>query len=61
MSGQFAKFLLSAHCLVGTRTAPRLWTPRAALSPKALALLGFDRHSRPKAGGFAPFWPGARP
>ena len=59
-SGQFSKLLLSAHWLGGARTAPHSGASRAAMSRNALALLGFDRHYRPKSVGFAPFWPGAR-
>jgi hypothetical protein len=59
-SGQFSNLLLSAHCLVGTRTAPHTGASRAAMSRKALVLLGFDRHYCPKSGGCAPCWPGAR-
>lgn len=49
MSGQFWKFLLSAHCLAGARTAHHLWTPRAARLRNTLELLDFDRHHRRKS------------
>lgn len=55
---------LSAHCFGAALAAPSLSTMRAAMARKALALLGFGRpHSRKSGffGGFAGFWPEARP
>ncbi len=50
---------LSAHCFEEPRVAPWFSTPRAAMSRKALALQGFDRHSSPKSGDFPRFGPAA--
>ena len=61
MSGRFRKLLLSAHCLGEPRAAPRFLPLRAAISRKALALLGFDRHHSPKSGGLRHFGLEARP
>jgi len=61
MSGQFSKFLLSAHCLAAARAARHFCTPRAACLRNALALQGFDRHHGRKSPGFRDFWPEARP
>ena len=61
MSGQFWKLLLSAHWLSGPRAAPRFRTPRAAISRKALALQGFDRHHGRRLPDFPRFWPGPHP
>ena len=58
---RFLKLLLSAHWLGEPRAAPWFWTPRAAMSGKALALLGFDRHSSPKSGGYLRFGPEVHP
>jgi len=44
MSGRFWKLLLSAHWLGKSCAAPRFLTLRAAMSRKALALQGFERH-----------------
>lgn len=52
---------LSAHCSGAPFPAPSFWTPRAACPRKAFALLGFDRHSSPKSGGFPCFGPEAHP
>ncbi len=55
---------LSAHCFGAALAAPSLSTMRAAMARKALALLGFGRPHSPKSGffgGFAGFWPEARP
>ena len=61
MSGRFWKLLLSAHWLGDRFRHHGFEGPRAAISHKALALLGFDRHHRPKSGGFRHFGPEARP
>ena len=45
LSGLFLGKPLSAHCFGARRTAPCFWASRAAIWRKALALLGFDRHS----------------
>lgn len=50
---------LSAHCFGAARTAPWFWTPRAATSRKALALLGFERHHGPNSAVFRGFAPEA--
>lgn len=57
----FLKLLLSAHWLGEPRPAPCFWTARAAISRKALALLGFDRHHGRRTFDFPRFWPEARP
>lgn len=57
---RFLKLSLSAHWLAGPRAAPWFWTPRAAISRKALPLLGFVRHYRPKSASFGRFRPGMR-
>ena len=52
-----ARFLgkpLSAHCFEARRTAPCFWASRAAIWRKALALLGFDRHSNRISADFPP-------
>ncbi|PJR91728.1 hypothetical protein CN878_18900 [Ochrobactrum sp. 695/2009] len=57
-----ARFLgkpLSAHCFGAALAAPWVWTPRAATSRKALALLGFERHYGPKSAVFRGFAPEA--
>lgn len=46
LSGRFLGKPLSAHCFGARRTAPCFWASRAAIWCKALALQGFDRHSR---------------
>ena len=61
LSERFLGKPLSAHCFGAALTASWFWTPRAAMSRKALALLGFERHHSPKPGGFPRFWPVARP
>jgi hypothetical protein len=61
MSGRFWKLLLSAHWLGEPRAAPRFLTPRAAISRKALALRGFERHHRPISACFRHFWLEPRP
>ena len=61
VSGRFLGKPLSAHCFGARRTAPCFWVSRAAIWRKALALLGFDRHSSripavcvPKRNGMRP-------
>ena len=61
MSGRFLKLLLSAHWLGEPRAAPRFLPPRAAVSRKALTLLGFERHHRPIPACFRRFWLEPRP
>ncbi len=61
MSGRFRELLLSAHWLGQPRAAPRFLTPRAAISRKALALQGFERHHRPISACFRGFRPEPRP
>ncbi|WP_155983521.1 hypothetical protein [Nitratireductor aquibiodomus] len=60
-SGQFSKFLLSAHCLAAARAARHFSAPRAACLRKALALLDFDRHHGREWPIFRGFRPEARP
>ncbi|WP_188411135.1 hypothetical protein [Agaricicola taiwanensis] len=55
MSGQFWKFLLSAHCLAGAFAARHFPAPRAARLRNALALLDFDRHHGRKSPCFRDF------
>ena len=52
---------LSAHCFGVRFPAPWFWMRRAADRRNALALLGFDRHHRPKSPGFRCFGPEAHP
>jgi hypothetical protein len=62
-SGWFQGKPLSAHCFGAALAALSFWSPRAAMSRKALPLLGFERHHSPKSGRFpAPdaFGPEAR-
>ena len=61
MSGRFRKLLLSAHWLGEPRAAPWFSTPRAAISRKALALLGLERHHRRRSAVFRRFWLESRP
>lgn len=61
MSGRFLKLLLSAHWLGEPRAAPRFLTPRAAISRKALALQGFERHHRRRSAVFRRFGLESRP
>ena len=61
MSGRFRILLLSAHCLGKSRAAPWFSAPRAAISRKALALLGFERHHRPISAVFRWFYQESRP
>lgn len=60
-SGRFLKLLLSAHWLGAPRAAPWFWSARAAISRKALALLGFDRHHGRRMPDFREFRPEAQP
>ena len=61
ISGRFWKLLLSAHWL-GCRFRHRGFErPRAAISRKALALQGFDRHHRPISAVFRRFRQESRP
>lgn len=50
---------LSAHCFGAALAAPWSWTPRAATSRKALALLDFERHHGPSSAVFRGFAPEA--
>ena len=54
LSGRFLDKPLSAHCFGTRRTAPCFWASRAAIWRKALALLGFDRHSNRISADFPP-------
>ena len=61
MSGQFWKLLLSAHWL-GVRFRHHSFEgARAAISRKALALQGFERHHRPISAVFRRFRQEPRP
>ena len=60
-SAGFLKLLLSAHWLGEPRAAPWFSTPRAAISRKALALLGLERHHRRRSAVFRRFWLESRP
>ena len=61
MSGRFWKLLLSAHWLGGRFRHHGFEGPRAAISRKALALQGFERHHRPISAVFRRFWQESRP
>jgi hypothetical protein len=61
ISGRFWKLLLSAHWLGEPRAAPRFLSPRAAISRKALALQGFERHHRRISAFFRRFGLESRP
>lgn len=61
MSGRFWKLLLSAHWLGGRFRHHGFEGPRAAISRKALALQGFERHHRPISACFRRFWLESRP
>ena len=61
MSGRFWKLLLSAHWLGDRFRHHGFEGPRAAISHKALALLGFERHHRRRSAGFRGFWPESHP
>lgn len=54
LSERFLGKPLSAHCFGTRRTAPCFWASRAAIWRKALALLGFDRHSNRISADFPP-------
>ena len=54
LSGLFLGKPLSAHCFGARRTAPCFWASRAAIWRKAMALLGFDRHSNRISADFPP-------
>jgi hypothetical protein len=61
ISGRFWKLLLSAHWL-GVRFRHHGFEgPRAAISRKALALQGFERHHRPISAVFRRFRQESRP
>ncbi|WP_137387928.1 hypothetical protein [Rhodoligotrophos defluvii] len=61
MSGRFRKLSLSAHWLGDRFRHHGFEGPRAAISRKALALLGFERHHRPISARFRRFWLKTRP
>ncbi|MHB2266763.1 hypothetical protein [Aliihoeflea sp. PC F10.4] len=61
MSGRFWKLLLSAHWLGGRFRHRGFEGRRAAISCKALALQGFERHHRPISACFRRFWLESRP
>ena len=61
ISGRFWKLLLSAHWLGGRFRHHGFEGPRAAISCKALALQGFERHHRPISACFRLFWLESRP
>ena len=61
MSGRFWKLLLSAHWLGCRFRHHGFEGPRAAISCKALALHGFERHHRPISACFQRFTLESRP
>lgn len=61
MSGHFWKLLLSAHWLGDRFRHHGFEGPRAAISHKALALQGFERHHRRRLPVFGRFWLESRP
>ncbi|UGQ22240.1 hypothetical protein [Brucella anthropi] len=61
ISGRFWKLLLSAHWLGCRFRHHGFEGPRAAISGKALALQGFERHYRPISACFRRFWQESRP
>ena len=61
MSGRFWKLLLSAHWLGVLFRHHGFEGSRAAISRKALALQGFERHHRPISACFQRFWLESRP
>lgn len=61
ISGRFWKLLLSAHWLGGRFRHHGFEGSRAAISHKALALLGFERHHRPISAVFRWFYQESRP
>ena len=60
-SAGFLKLLLSAHWLGGRLRHHGFEGPRAAISRKALALQGFERHHRPTSACFRRFSLESRP
>lgn len=61
LAGRFRKLLLSAHWLGGRFRHHSFEGSRAAISRKALALQGFERHHRPILVCFRRFWLESRP
>lgn len=61
MSGRFRKLLLSAHWLGDRFRHHGFQGQRAAISRKALALLGFERHQGRELPVFWRFWRESRP
>lgn len=61
MSGRFWKLLLSAHWLGDRFRHHGFEGQRAAISRKALALLGFERHHGRRSAVLRRFWLGSRP
>ena len=61
MSGRFRKLLLSAHWLGDRFRHHGFGGPRAAISRKALALQGFERHHRRRSACFQRFSLESRP
>ena len=61
ISSRFWKLLLSAHWLGGRFRHHGFEGPRAAISRKALALQGFERHHRPISAVFRRFRQESRP
>lgn len=61
MSGRFRKLLLSAHWLGDRFRHHGFEGRRAAISRKALGLLGFERHHGRRSPVFRRFWPESRP
>ncbi len=61
MSGRFQKLLLSAHWLGDRFRHHGFEGRRAAISRKALALLGFERHHRRRSAVFRRFLLEPRP
>ena len=61
ISGRFWKLLLSAHWLGCRFRHHGFEGPRAAISCKALALQGFERHHRPISACFRRFGLESRP
>lgn len=60
-SGRFWNLLLSAHWLGCRLRHHGFEGPRAAISHKALALQGFERHHRRRLPVFGRFWLESRP
>ncbi len=61
MLGRFWKIMLSAHWLGCRFRHYGFEGPRAAISRKALALLGFERHYRPISAVLRGSWLESRP